>query len=134
MQTQHQLKTYMIKNGLLELPEPVWISDFFMNSIEGNIIRNLKPLLVFPVLNMDSRTLTFFKVGKKGEKLKKIISPYSNSNGYSYSQFCIYDSEDEAFTSYLDKMNTFILEYEDNIKLHKSNLKQLKKNFNSFLF
>lgn len=119
----------MEKNGLVELPEPVWISDFFMNTYEGNIIRDLKPELVFPVLDSSS-TLSFFKVGKKGEKLKSTISPYSKSNGWEYSQFFIYDSEEEANIDYLKKMDNFISLYEDNINIHKKNLSSLKKEFN----
>lgn len=131
MKNQYELKKFMVKNGLVELPEPVWISDFFMNTYEGNIIRDLKPELVFPVLNLKNYTssLSFFKVGKKGEKLKSTISPYSKSNGSKYSQFFIYDSEEEANIDYLKKMDNFISLYENNINIHKKKLSSLKKEF-----
>lgn len=128
MKTQSDLVKFMEKQGLLELPEPIWVTDFFMNTIHGYVIRDIKPTLAIPTLNKYFSGLKFFKVGKKNQKLKTFISRESVGNGsgdMSYLSF--HDTEEEALKFYLEKKEKYIKFYEKNIKEHKDALNSLKK-------
>lgn len=128
MKTQSDLVKFMEKQGLLELPEPIWVADFFMNTINGNIIRDIKPTLAIPTLNKYFRDLKFFKLGKNNQKLKAFISCESAGNGSgTMSYLSFHDTQEEALKFYLDKKENYIKIYEKNINEHKNVLNSLKK-------
>jgi len=127
VKTQYELINFMKDNGFFELPEPVWVTDFYMNCTQGNVIRDIKPTLAIPCLNKYFSDLKFFRIGKKGQKLKAFITAESASNGWGQmSYLSFFDTEEEAKKFYLEKKEKYINMYENNINDHKQSLKSLK--------
>lgn len=116
--------------GKLNYGEKVWICDYRFNDVSEKAIRHLPPQEVILVNNSElpkNKTVYysnfhFRPLGKKGNVLSKIISPYDNTGYRSYTgvSINIFLTKEECIKFYINQCHKI----KDDIALEKERVQK----------